>query len=153
MVQGTIQAATSIEISGIRFDPGLDKHLDQFFTERFPLVVLLLMSDVLLDGLPSGRANRKCRVAFLSGKRWQANLLMNPDRRDFFQFAHDVGQAMGGPQTDEKMDMIGNATDSLREPTQPGNRAAQILMQTRTPLHGDSGFAVFCPEHQNGNAD
>src|SRR5713101_2352825 len=110
--------------------------------------MFFLIGDVLLNRRPRGSANRKRRVAFLPGKCSQPDLLMDPNRGCLFQFAQDVGQAVAGFQTDEKMDMIGYATDPLWEPSEPGKRASQVLVQPRTPLRGDDGFPVFGAEDQ-----
>src|ERR1051325_5486958 len=111
-------------------------------------MVFLLIRDVPLDHRPRGGAHRERRVAYLPGKGEQADLLMYPRRRCFFQLTHEIRQAMSSFQANEQMDMIRDAADALRKSAEAGNGPAQVFVQPRTPFGGDDGFAVFGSEHQ-----
>src|SRR5260370_41665595 len=95
--------------------------------------MFLLIGNVPLNRSTSVGADRKRRVAFLPRKSSQADLLMDPNGRCFFQLAQDVGQAMGGLQADKKMDMIGDTADSLRQPTETGKLRSQTPGPTPAP--------------------
>ena len=49
---------------------------------------------------------------------------------------------------DEQVNVVGNATDALREAAETGNRTTQIFVQPRTPRRRDNRFAVFCPKQK-----
>src|SRR6478672_2319775 len=81
------------------------------------MMMFLLIRDVLLNRRPRGGAYGECRIALLPGKRSQADLLMHPCRGSLFQLTHDVRQTMSRFQADQKVDVIVDTADALRNST------------------------------------
>ena len=74
-------------------------------------MVLLLRLDVPPYICQSRSADGKGGIALLPGKRRKLHVFMNPNGRSLFYFPHKIGQRMGGPKFDEKVDMIGRAAN------------------------------------------
>ncbi len=111
-------------------------------------MMFFLRCDVSLHSLTRWRANGERGIVFLPGKRMQANLFMYPNRRGFFQFAHNVRQTMGGFQSDQKVNMVGHTANALRKSAETGDGTAQIFVQASTPFRRNDGFAFLRCEDQ-----
>ena len=55
---------------------------------------------------------------------------------------------MGRLQSEEEVNVIGNAANSVRKSAQAGDRAAQILAQASAPSLVDQRKAILCGENQ-----
>ena len=110
-------------------------------------MVLLLIGDVGADGGPCGGADGEGGVSFLPVEAG-AFRFPDPVRRGFFQLPHEVGEAGGRFQGDEKMNMILHTADSFGMRVQSIGDASEIGMEFVPPFPGQNGFAVFRREDE-----
>ncbi len=106
-------------------------------------MMFFLRCDVSLHRLTRWHANGERGIAFLPSEGLQANLFMYPNRRGFFQFAHNVRQTMGGFQSDQKVNVISHTANALRESAVTGDGTAQIFVQASTPFRRNDDFAFL----------
>jgi len=109
-------------------------------------MMFFLMTNIFSNGGQMAAAHGKGRIAFLPGKR-RIKFFHHPSRGCFFQFAHDIGQAMGCPKAGQNMDMILNSTNYLGGCIKAFQRAAEIFVQFRAPGSLDLRAAFFRAEH------
>src|SRR5690606_17831064 len=74
--------------------------------------------------------------------------LANPCGRGFLQFPHEIGEAMGGFQGYQKMDVIRDSTDSLRQRIESLHHSAEIGMEFGSPGCADGRLPVLRREDQ-----
>ena len=121
--------------------------LHQLLPKRFHAMMLGLVRDVFLHLRPRCRTHRECPIAFLPRKLTQHDLFMHPNGRSLFQLPHEIGQAMRRLQPHEQVYMIGHATDTLSETTQPTHGATKVFVQTFTPSSVDERNTVLRGEN------
>ena len=110
-------------------------------------MVFLLMFNIARHTRPRIRTHRESCIPFLPGKPRGSNFGVNPDRRLFLQFSHEIRQTMRGFETDEQMSMIRHTSHSLRHATESLDQSAQILVQARPPLRRDRWETVLRAEN------
>src|SRR5436190_5834918 len=111
-------------------------------------MMFLLFRDVPLNRWPRGSAYGERGIALLPGKGSEADFLMHPCRGSLLQLTHDVCQTMNRFQAYQKVNMIGHAADALRKATEARDGPPEILVQARTPLRRNDGFAILRRKHQ-----
>ena len=74
-------------------------------------MMFFLIGDVLGNGINVGWADGKSSISILPMKTRLLRMLVNPDRRGFFEFSHVVGNRLSFTLFDEEVDMIFYAAD------------------------------------------
>ena len=110
-------------------------------------MVFLLIGNVCADGGPRRSADGEGGISFLPVEAG-AFRLPDPVRRGFFQLPHEVGEASGRFQGDEKVNVIRHAADSLGVCVQAIDDAAKIGVEFVPPFLVEDGFAVFRREDE-----
>lgn len=133
----------SIEIPLIVCDPRFLEKFDEFLAESLVPVVFLLVGDVFLYGNLHGFAHREGGKTHLPPEGIQGHGFRNPDRRVLFQIPQEIGQAMGGFESDKEVHMIRHTTDTLRNPAQTADSTAEVFVKARALFRRDQRLAVF----------
>src|SRR5439155_14230183 len=113
---GAEESATpppSIEhIPLVEFDLVSAEQLQQLRLEIFPLVMLLLPGDVVLDAFLLRLAYRENRIPLLPGKTAELReRVVDPFRGAGLDCAHQVGNGRVGPPAEVNVDVIFEAAD------------------------------------------
>lgn len=106
---------TLVEEFRIVFDACHLKDFESFLFEGHLVVVDFLVLNVLSYFGDFAVTNGKGSVSALPAK--VSNLFLKPMSRSLFDFLHEVGNRMHGFHSDEKMNMIGDASDFKRDRT------------------------------------
>lgn len=115
--------------------PRLLQKLDQLFAKRLHPMMLGLIRDVFLHLWPRRRTHGEGSIAFLPCKLPELDLFVNPHRRGFLQFPHEISETMRGLQPHQQVHVVGHPANTLREPAQPRHRASEVFVQA-VPPHG-----------------
>ena len=107
-----------------------------------------LVCNVVLDTAARGGADGESRIAVLPTESCFADRVMDPHGRCFFQFTHEVRQAVRRLPVNQKMNVVSHATDALGKTTECFHRSAKVFMQARDPGFDDPWFAPFCAEYE-----
>jgi len=140
--------STSIQIPILIVHLRRLQKLRQLLPKRLYTVVLSLVRDVTLHLRTGRRADSERSIPFLPGEPPQSDGFMNPSRGRLFKLQHEIGQAMGGLQSNELMHVIGHASYPLRNAAQPRHRAAEVFMQAIPQGRIDHRCAVLRGEYE-----
>ena len=138
----------SPKTSFIKFDPASLQHFLILLLKRSPAMMLLLPTDVMGDLFEIRGADRERAITLLPGEAGHSNLLMNPFRRRGFEIAHHIGQTMGGPESDQQMNVIPHPANRFGDTSRRSNHAAQVSVQTVTPCGVNQDTAFFGAENE-----
>lgn len=130
---------TSIEVLGIELHASLCQHFDQLVSKAALPMMLFLSLDVRPYSSQCSRADREGGIALLPGESRDPKFIADPNRTLAFDLSHEVGEAVCGPESDQKMHMVRDSTDGQWHAAQSVDRAAQISMQPVAPLGFDEG--------------
>jgi len=97
----------------VEIDAAAMREIQIFLLKSPTPVMFFLPGDVAADLIPMGRTDAECTIAFLPCKGAVTGFVMNPFRGNRLDVANHIGEAGGGVQTKEEMNMIGHAADSL----------------------------------------
>ena len=89
-------SGVSIQIALVEFHARLKQKLKNLLAIGFLAMVLLLASDVVLDGFTRKCANGESGISVLPLKVGDLAFLANPGRRGLLEFPHEIRKAMGG---------------------------------------------------------
>ncbi len=68
---------------------------------------------------------------------------MNPPRGRTFDLHHHVGQPVGCPKPDQKVDVISRSADGFRYAAEGADRSAEVGMKAVSPGLSQERLAVF----------
>lgn len=137
----------SIEIPVFKPHSRRREKLRHFRTKRLHPMVRGLICNVSPHAFPCRRADGEGSVTHLPGESRQPHFVMHPHRGGFFQLAHEIGQAMRGFESHQKVDMVRHASHTLGNAAQAVDRSTQIFVEPSTPGFGDPGMPVFGREN------
>ncbi len=103
-----------------------------------------MSGDVVAHGGALRGSYGEAAVAFLPFKGAVADFIVDPAGGDAFDFAHHIGDAMGGAEADEEVDVISHAADGFGDAAEPFYDAAEEGVQAFAPCGEDVGCAAFC---------
>ena len=86
-------------------------------------------------------------VARLPRENFHADGFVNPARGSLFDVLHERRQRVCRAQTDEQMNVVSRAADGFGNSVRHANQAAEIFVQTSTPVIRDERMPVFCAKH------
>ena len=137
------QLPRSIQIPILIRNSRLFQEFFQLFPKRFQSMMFLLIRNVLLHASPRRRADGEGAVSFLPDESSVFDLFVYPDRRCLLQLPHEVGEAMGRLQSDEKMNMVLHPANTLAKASETVHGSTEIFMQPVAPGGLDDGSPVL----------
>src|SRR5688500_2466303 len=124
------------------------EELQIFFLKGSRAMVFLLVTDVRPDRFDIRLAHAERAITLLPRKLRSSQFLVNPPGGVSFQAAHHVGHGVGGFQSDQKMDVIGDASNVERGSTDATNDATEVCMDARTNIGVDRWKPFFGAENE-----
>lgn len=88
-------------------------------------MVLILSDDIIADGPKLSGAHRESPIALLPAEGFEPDFFVNPSRGHRFYLPQDIGKPVGGFQSDEKMNVVRNSTNFLRDTPELIDHAAK----------------------------
>src|SRR5688572_260495 len=88
-------------------------------------------------------ADRKRPVALLPGESAPPETIRDPYRRSPLHFPENLGDGVRRSEPDQKMNVIGHASDGQRSRVERTDDTAEVRVDGRAPLRNQPRVAVF----------
>ena len=145
---GRGDGGASPQIAFIIFGATPTEEIEVFLLKRPCAAMFLLGGNVFTNRRALRSADGEGAITFLPLKGALADFIVDPPGRNTFQLAQDVGEAMGGAQTDEQMHMVGDTADGFGDAIQTMDDAAKEGVQAWAIRRSDERLAVLGGENE-----
>lgn len=132
-----------------KFDVVRPEKGQQFFAERFYLMMLLLPLDVILYHRNLRLTDGKNAITLLPRKITQRRKrFMDPARRICLQIPDQGGDALIGPPPKQDMNVVGDAANFKQHPFFSADDSSQIIVNSWTDIVLQPRFTMFRAENE-----
>jgi len=119
------------------------QHLKIFLLKCLLPMVPLLIQEVTLHSFDLGRTDRDTKITGLPLELLSVHDVMNPGRLVRLDVPKNIVQPMSRTQTNEKMNMVFDASYGQRHTLDSLNNTAEIGMKVCTPVFSNDWQAVL----------
>jgi len=109
-------------------------------------MVLLLSDDIVAHQFFLRHTQRESAVAFLPLETGEFDLFVHPMRGVGFQIPYKSGEAMGGAQTDQQMDVVSDAAHHFSDAAEISSEPTKVGVKAVPQYNSDDRNAVFGAE-------